>query len=126
MRVTWRRVSLAFFFCAFAANPQQRPPAKGPAAPASADPNWIELDASMERMHHGMAAVARTGNPDEDFVRLMLPHHQGAIDMAKAELLYGKDPAMRRLAQEILTDQQLEIDVMNLWLKNRPQGSARK
>jgi uncharacterized protein (DUF305 family) len=50
---------------------------------------------------------------------LMLPHHQAAIDMAKTELLYGKDPQMRRLAQEIITDQQLEIELMHLWLKRQ-------
>jgi uncharacterized protein (DUF305 family) len=48
-----------------------------------------------------------------------LPHHQAAIDMAKTELLYGKDPEMRRLAQEIITDQQLEIELMQRWLKQQ-------
>jgi uncharacterized protein (DUF305 family) len=46
----------------------------------------------------------------------MIPHHQGAIDMAKSLLLYGKDPQTRRLAQEIITDQQSEIQLMQLWL----------
>ena len=66
-----------------------------------------------------MGAVARSGNSDVDFVRLMLPHHQAAIDMAKTQLLYGKDPQIRRLAQEIITDQQLEVEVMRLWLKRQ-------
>src|SRR5882672_10574598 len=60
-----------------------------------------------------------TANIDFDFVRLMLPHHQAAIDMAKTQLLYGNDPQMRRLAQEIITDQQLEIELMQRWLKQR-------
>jgi uncharacterized protein (DUF305 family) len=47
---------------------------------------------------------------------MMMPHHQGAIDMAKVELTYGKEPVMRRLAQEIIVDQQSEIDAMQLWL----------
>jgi uncharacterized protein (DUF305 family) len=47
----------------------------------------------------------------------MIPHHQAAIDMAKAQLLYGKNPQMRRLAQEIISDQQSEIELMQLWLK---------
>jgi uncharacterized protein (DUF305 family) len=85
----------------------------------SDDPNWSELVASMEKMHMAMGAVPRSGNSDIDFVRLMLPHHQAAIDMAKTELLYGKDPQMRRLAQEIITDQQLEIELMHLWLKRQ-------
>lgn len=81
--------------------------------------NWSELIASMDKMHMAMEAVGRSGNSDVDFVRLMLPHHQAAIDMAKTQLLYGRDPQMRRLAQEIITDQQLEIELMKLWLKQQ-------
>jgi hypothetical protein len=47
-------------------------------------------------MHAAMTSVAATGNSDADFVKLMIPHHQAAIDMAKTQLLYGKDPQMRR------------------------------
>ena len=83
----------------------------------TADPDWSELIASMDKMHMAMGAVARSGNSDVDFVRLMLPHHQAAIDMAKTQLLYGKDPQMRRLAQEIITDQESEIELMQAWLK---------
>ena len=83
------------------------------------NPDWSELIASMKQMHMAMGAVARSGNSDVDFVRLMIPHHQAAIDMAKTQLLYGKDPQMRRLAQEIITDQQLEIELMQRWLKQR-------
>jgi Domain of unknown function (DUF305) len=82
-------------------------------------PDWSELIASMDKMHMAMGAVARSGNSDVDFVRLMIPHHQAAIDMAKTQLLFGKDPQMRRLAQEIITDQQLEIELMQRWLKQR-------
>jgi hypothetical protein len=83
------------------------------------DPDWSELIASMDKMHMTMGAVARSGNSDVDFVRLMLPHHQAAIDMAKTQLLHGKDPKMRRLAQEIITDQQSEIELMQRWLKQQ-------
>ena len=83
------------------------------------DPDWSELIASMDKMHMAMGAVKRSGNSDVDFVRLMLPHHQAAIDMAKTQLLHGKDPQMRRLAQEIITDQQLEIELMQRWLKQQ-------
>ena len=81
------------------------------------DTNWSALIASMDKMHMAMGAVKRSGDSDVDFVRLMLPHHQAAIDMAKTQLLHGKDPQMRRLAQEIITDQQLEIELMQRWLK---------
>jgi DUF305 family protein family protein len=83
------------------------------------NPDWSELVANMDKMHMAMAAVAQSGNSDVDFVRLMIPHHQAAIDMAKTQLLYGKDSQMRRLAQEIITDQQLEIELMQRWLKQR-------
>ena len=85
----------------------------------TASPDWSELIASMDKMHMAMGAVKRSGDSDVDFVRLMLPHHQAAIDMAKTQLLYGKDPQMRRLAQEIITDQQLEIELMQRWLKQQ-------
>ncbi len=80
----------------------------------------------MEKMHLAMMAVGPSSNSDTDFVQLMLPHHRAAIDMARVQLAYGKDPQMRRLAQEIITDQQSEIELMQLWLKQHedtsPQG----
>jgi uncharacterized protein (DUF305 family) len=79
----------------------------------------------MEKMHATMASIKPTGDNDANFVRFMLPHHQAALDMAKAELTYGKDPQMRRLAQEIVTDQQSEIELMQLWLK-RHESSSQK
>ena len=88
-------------------------------------PDWSELNASMDKMHMAMGVIERSGNADVDFVRLMLPHHQGAIDMAKVQLLYGKDPQMRRLAQEIVTDQQLEIELMQRWLKEHDSAQAK-
>jgi uncharacterized protein (DUF305 family) len=81
---------------------------------------WSQLNASMDTMHVAMGATERSGNADVDFVRLMVPHHQGAIDMAKVQLLQGRDPQMRRLAQEIVTEQQLEIELMLRWLKAHP------
>ena len=84
---------------------------------ASGDPAWSELQHSTQSMHEAMSSLKSTGNNDEDFVRLMLPHHQAAIDMAKAELMHGQDPQMRRLAQEIITDQESEIELMQFWLR---------
>jgi len=91
-----------------------------------ADVNWSELIASMKKMHMAMEAIKPSGESDLDFVRLMLPHHQGAIDMAKSQLLYGKDPQMRRLAQEIITDQQLEIELMHRWLKQQKPAAVKE
>ena len=85
---------------------------------------WSELVGSMHVMHAAMASVRPSGDNDADFVRLMLPHHQAAIDMAKTQLAYGQDPQMRRLAQEIITDQQSEIELMQLWLRQREAKSS--
>ena len=80
----------------------------------------------MKTMDVGMGSVEQSRDSDVDFVRLMLPHHQGAIDMAKTQLLHGKDPQMRRLAQEIIIDQQSEIVLMQLWLKQRDAVTSKK
>ena len=81
--------------------------------------DWAELMESMNRMHAAMSSAKPSADSDADFVALMLPHHQAAIEMAKTQLLYGKDPQMRRLAQEIITDQQLEIELMQRWLEQQ-------
>ena len=88
------------------------------------DHGWPAFQASLEKMHANAHAVSGTRNADRDFIVLMLPHHQAAVEMAKTELLCGKDPAIRRLAQEIITDQQSEIELMNLWLKQHQSVSA--
>ena len=75
------------------------------------------MDQSMAIMDLGMAQAPMVENPDHDFASMMIPHHQGAVDMAKVELLYGKDPALRRLAQEIIVSQGSEIAVMQMSLK---------
>lgn len=91
-----------------------------PQAAAAPTDCAAELRAAMHRMHDAAAKITATSNADEDFVRLMLPHHQAAIEMAQTQLLCGKDPELRRVAQEIITDQQSEIDLMRLWLKKHP------
>ena len=92
----------------------------------TATQDWAELMTGMNRMHAAMDSVQQSGDSDVDFVRLMLPHHQAAIDMAKTQLLHGKDPQMRRLAQEIITDQQSEIELMQLWLKQHDALTSKK
>jgi uncharacterized protein (DUF305 family) len=76
---------------------------------------------SMDRMDNGMKSAPMNGDVDHDFCSMMIPHHRGAIDMAEAELAYGVDPVMRRLAEEILVDQQSEIQAMQLWLSKQPK-----
>jgi len=79
---------------------------------------WQMMQA-MDRMDLGMKATKPTDDPDRDFAAMMIPHHQGAIDMAKAELIYGHDPVLRRLAEGIIVEQQQEIELMQRSLNER-------
>jgi YVTN family beta-propeller protein len=83
-----------------------------------------EMMESMSKMDQDMVAAAMTGDPNYDFSAMMIPHHQGAIDMAKTFLLHGQDSVLRRLAQEIIVTQQQEIQVMRLRLATLQTGGA--
>jgi hypothetical protein len=74
-----------------------------------------ENRAAMAKMIDGMA-IKPSGDVDTDFAAMMIPHHQGAIDMAKAELRYGRNEQLRRIAQEIIVEQQQEVVAMHLAL----------
>ena len=75
---------------------------------------------AMAKMDQAMN-VPYTGNADRDFVAGMIPHHQGAIDMAHVELQYGKDPALRKLARGIIAAQRKEIVFMQQWQAKHPR-----
>jgi uncharacterized protein (DUF305 family) len=77
----------------------------------------MDADQKMMTDMHGMAM---TGDADKDFVAMMIPHHQGAIDMAKVELQYGKDPQLRALAEAIVKAQEQEIAEMKQWQAAHP------
>jgi uncharacterized protein (DUF305 family) len=66
----------------------------------------------MDRMMRAMHGVPPSGDPDRDFLAMMIPHHQAAIDMGRALLVHGRDPLVRRLAEDIIASQQAEIDGM--------------
>lgn len=74
---------------------------------------------AMDRMNAGMMAANPTGDPDRYFAAMMIPHHQGAVDMAKLQLIYGRDRVLRRLAQAIIVEQQQEIELMQRSLRER-------
>jgi uncharacterized protein (DUF305 family) len=80
---------------------------------------------AMARMDSGMS-IRHSGDPDRDFAAMMIPHHQGAIDMAKAELQFGRDPVLRRLAQGIIVEQQQEIELMRRQLQRLSPPPQRK
>lgn len=82
--------------------------------------------AAMTRMDAAMAAAPMTGDPDRDFISMMLPHHRGAIEMATAELAHGRDPRLRRLAQEIVVTQASESQVMRAIARDLAVTKARK
>ena len=82
-----------------------------------------ENDTAMTKMMNDMA-VKPSGDIDRDFVAMMSPHHQGAIDMAVIELRYGKNEQLRRIAQEIIVDQMQEIAAMKLAIGEHPSTMA--
>lgn len=80
---------------------------------------------SMAKMMKAMDQAEMTGDPDHDFLAMMIPHHAGAVDMARLELVHGRDPLVRRLAEEVIASQQSEIAAMQARLdiiKKRKQG----
>jgi uncharacterized protein (DUF305 family) len=81
----------------------------------------VEANATM----HQSMAMEMTGDVDVDFIRGMIPHHQGAIDMAVIVLKYGKDPEVKKLAEEIIAAQETEIAFMKAWLAKNgvPEGA---
>lgn len=93
---------------------------------SSAKPFPALMADAMAVMDDGMARAPMNGHPDHDFITMMLPHHQGAIDMARAVLLHTQDPALRNLALGIIAEQQNEINVMRAWLKDHPRQGAKQ
>ncbi|MBR1131741.1 DUF305 domain-containing protein [Bradyrhizobium iriomotense] len=123
-RCRWPRPGLGTAFLAarilvaFAVPPlafaHESHPAAPPAAVSAEERAFLEEnEAAMTKMMNDMAAKP-TGDVDRDFVAMMTPHHQGAIDMAVTELRYGKNEQLRRIAQEIIVDQMQEIAAMKL------------
>ncbi|MDB6111174.1 MAG: hypothetical protein JWR69_2924 [Pedosphaera sp.] len=104
-------VALGIYLCPSALSQQEH------TAHTNANPAFGRaMMESMATMDRDMMTAPMTGDPDHDFSVMMIPHHQGAVDMAKVVLLHGKDPVLRRLAQEIIVTQQQEIEVMRLRL----------
>lgn len=75
---------------------------------------------SITQMHNEMMIGMGYNDPDTAFAKSMLGHHRGAVDMAKLELKHGTDSSIRQLAEQIITTQQLEIDILNKWLASHP------
>jgi uncharacterized protein (DUF305 family) len=93
-----------------------------PALAFSEDNGQAAMKAYMDANHRMMndMGMAMSGDADKDFVTMMIPHHQGAIDMAKIELQYGKDPKLRAMAEAIVEAQEAEIAEMKAWQQSHP------
>jgi uncharacterized protein (DUF305 family) len=106
--------ALAAFPVAAQQTQHQQPHAK-PEGSGMMGMHSAAMQSAMEHMQQGMS-MPTSGDPDIDFARMMIPHHQGAIDMAHSQLANGKDPQLRQMAQEIIAAQEREIATLKEWL----------
>ena len=83
------------------------------AAPSASAEGYMD---AMAKMNQEMSSMQMSGDPDVDFARMMIPHHQSAINMARIKLENGKDETLKALAQKVIEDQQREIDELQKWL----------
>ena len=97
--------------------------AASPAAPSNEAPFLAENQAAMDKMMQGMK-ITPSGDVDRDFAAMMIPHHQGAVDMAQAELRYGHSAQLRRIARQIIASQPKEIVGMRQALGQHPSPSV--
>lgn len=86
----------------------------------------MDMKAMMKGMNDQMASMPMSGDPDVDFARMMRIHHVGAVDMAKAQLRDGKNPQMRRMAQDIIEAQNREIAIFDKFLASKSQPAQKK
>ena len=123
--ISTRLLTAAILGCVLSAAPafaQQMPGSDHDAHGASAAGNPVidKFRQANEKMHMDMN-VPLTGDADRDFAQSMIPHHQGAIDMARIVLEHGKDPELRKLAEAVVSAQEGEIAELKEWLGRHPR-----
>jgi uncharacterized protein (DUF305 family) len=113
-------VVIAFSVLGHAASAQSMQGMQMPAPPTEEPASTKAYRSAMSKMGQSMA-VTYSGNADKDFVAGMIPHHDGAVEMAKVELQYGKDPQLRKLARDVIAAQTKEIAFMQSWQAKHAQ-----
>lgn len=123
-RLRWVIVGIALLIWVATTSVGAQHPAGGH-APAGSPPPGFEaaMHRAMTDMAKAMEVAPMTGDPDKDFLAMMIPHHEGAVEMARLVLLHGRDPLVRKLAEDIIAAQQTEIDSMRSRLKILQAGS---
>lgn len=128
------RIGIVFWICSLwatfaVANPHQASECHAPTVPRQHGKTFerfaAEMNEGMAKMMSGMHAPGYSGDPDIDFLAMMIAHHEGAITMARLALQHGNDPTTRKLAEDIIASQQIEIEGMQRRLKSLVNGASR-
>lgn len=119
------RLAGVFFLLVGVATPIGAQHAPGGHVPGASPRSEFEtgMHAAMVQMAREMEVAPMIGDPDKDFLAMMIPHHEGAVEMARLVLLHGRDPLVRKLAEEIIAGQQAEIVSMRNRLRILQAGS---